>query len=268
MLHKKISGEWTACLLLMVVTIIGAQMAIPGVAWGWGLGLLLVGYALRNGSEELRRTAITAAYITFGYRMYSVLGDYIKEWLADDMGLAVGLSRLSLIAFILPMAIFSCVQKSKPRYIAVGKWSNPIYFPWIVRGLYKEPIWRFILIFTAVTGVVFAFIIDWGRPGLIALTGYALLFASVNAVLEELLWRGYILSRLTEDFGEIRGLVIAGAAFGFYHLHLGFPWIVCLLFSFFGMMMSGVAIRAQGLVPVITMHFVMNMWFVLSGMIL
>lgn len=268
MLHKKISGEWIACLLLMLVTIIGAQLAAPGIAWLWGLGLILVGYALRHVSEELSRAAGTAACIAFGYRMYSVLGDYIKEWLADDMGLAVGLSRLSLTAFILPMAIFSCVQKSRPRYIAVGKWSNPIYFPWIMRGIYKEPIWRFILIFTAVTGAVFAFIIDWGQPGLIPLAGYALLFASINAVLEELLWRGYILSRLTEDFGEIQGLVIAGAAFGFYHFHLGFPWIICLLFSFFGMMMSGVAIRSQGLVPVITMHFVMNMWFVLSGMIL
>jgi len=268
LLHKKISGEWTACLLLMVITIIGAQLAAPGVAWLWGLGLLLVGYALRHASEALSRAAITAACIMVGYRMYRALGDGIKEWLADDMGLAVGLSRLGLIAFILPMAVFSRFQKSKPRYMAIGKWTNPIYFPWIMSGVYKEPIWRFILIFTAVTGAVFAFIIDWGQPGLFALTGYALLFASINSVLEELLWRGYILSRLTEDFGEIRGLVIAGAAFGFYHLHLGFPWIVCLLFSIFGMMMGGVAIRSQGLVPVITMHFVMNIWFVLSGMIL
>jgi hypothetical protein len=35
----------------------------------------------------------------------------------------------------------------------------------------------------------------------------------------------------------------------------------------FGMLMGGVAIRSNGLLPIIVMHFIMNVLFVLSGMI-
>lgn len=77
-----------------------------------------------------------------------------------------------------------------------------------------------------------------------------------------------MLSYFVSGFGEIQGLVIAGTTFGLYHFHLGFSWPICLLFSLFGMMMGGVAIRSQGLLPVMVMHFVMNILFVLSGMIL
>ena len=36
----------------------------------------------------------------------------------------------------------------------------------------------------------FSFFIDWGQPHFLVLIGYALSFALINAVLEELLWRG------------------------------------------------------------------------------
>lgn len=143
-----------------------------------------------------------------------------------------------------------------------------IHFPWIFKGPIKDPIWRFMLIFLVIICAIFSFFIDWGQPRFLVLIGYAFSFALINSVLEELLWRGYILSHFISRFGEIQGLVIAGTTFGLYHFHLGFSWPVCLLFSLFGMMMGGVAIRSGGLFPVTVMHFVMNILFVLSGMIL
>ncbi|SMF87215.1 hypothetical protein SAMN05661091_3662 [Paenibacillus uliginis N3/975] len=183
-----------------------------------------------------------------------------EEW-------AIILSRLSLIGFLIPFGWFHRFKGGKATYLAAGKWNNPIYFPFILKGFLSDPIWRFLLIFTGVTVLSFAWVIDWHRPDLGLLLIYACSFALVNAVLEEILWRGYILSGFVGILGEVKGLIVAGVGFGFYHYHLGFSWLICLLFSVFGMMMSATTIRSQGLLPVIVMHFVMNILFVLSGMI-
>ncbi|WP_156337222.1 CPBP family intramembrane glutamic endopeptidase, partial [Paenibacillus dakarensis] len=119
-----------------------------------------------------------------------------------------------------------------------------------------------------ITVFSFAWFIDWSIPDLGQLLLYAFCFSLINAVLEEVVWRGYILNSFIQIAGELKGILIAGAGFGFYHFHLGFSWWVCLLFAVFGMMMSATAVRSQGLLPVIVMHFIINVLFVLSGMII
>lgn len=253
----------------MVVTIVVAQTAVSYMVWLWGMVLLLIGYLLHRASKKVSNTTITAASMLLGYVLYRALGAEIRHWLEGTEDLAIILSRLSLIAFILPLAVATWFSgNDRPQLLTGGHWKRTIYFPWIVAGFREDPIWRFMLIFAAVSTAIFTFVIDWRREDLPMLAVYALLFAVINSVLEELLWRGYILSRVVKDYGVIHGLVIAGAAFGFYHLHLGFPWGICLLFSLFGMMMGAVAIRSGGLGPVTVLHFVMNLWFVMSGMII
>ncbi|WP_052020006.1 CPBP family intramembrane glutamic endopeptidase [Paenibacillus pini] len=131
----------------------------------------------------------------------------------------------------------------------------------------KDPIWRFLLIVAVVVAISFSFVINFGREDLYTLLIYGLIFALVNSILEEILWRGLILPRFVDYAGEKLGLIASSIGFGCYHYSIGFPWIVCALFSFFGMLMGGVAIRSKGLLPVILMHFVMNIAFALSGMI-
>ncbi|MEC0205672.1 CPBP family intramembrane metalloprotease [Paenibacillus lautus] len=267
-------GEFITCLIIMIATIVWVQWTSILLSMAWGIGLILMIYSLcklrslRKISIQIRDTAIVALIMVIGYMLYHAFGEIIKNGLAGHDAWAIILSRLSLILFVLPFALAAALTKEKPLYLATGSWGKTIYFPWIFKGPVKDPIWRFMLIFLVVVCAIFSFFMDWGQPQFPVLIGYALSFALINAVLEELLWRGYILSHFVSRFGELKGLVIAGITFGLYHYHLGFSWPVCLLFSIFGIMMGGVAIRSKGLVPVMVMHFIMNVLFVLSGMIL
>ena len=267
-------GEFITCLIIMIATIVWVQWTSILLSMAWGIGLILLIYSLcklrslRKISIQIRDTAIVALIMVIGYTLYHAFGEIIKNGLAGHDAWSIILSRLSLILFVLPFALAAALTKEKPLYLATGSWGKTIYFPWIFKGPIKDPIWRFMLIFLVVVCGIFSFFMDWGQPQFLVLIGYALSFALINAVLEELLWRGYILSHFVGRFGELKGLIIAGATFGLYHYHLGFSWPVCLLFSIFGIMMGGVAIRSKGLVPVMVMHFVMNVLFVLSGMIL
>lgn len=276
MLLKKHAGEFAICFILMSAAIVWVQWTSLPMPMLWVIGLALLAYMLyKLGSfslfiitNSIRETSILALLMIIGYILYDLCGDMISNLLVEHKAWGIILSRLSLILFVLPFAITTMLRKEKPIYLARGTWVTTIHFPWIFKGPIKDPIWRFMLIFLVIICALFSFFIDWGQPGLLILIGYAFSFALINSLLEELLWRGYILSHFVSRFGEMQGLVIAGTTFGLYHFHLGFTWPVCLLFSFFGMMMGGVAIRSRGLVPVMVMHFVMNILFVLSGMIL
>ncbi|KOR88829.1 CPBP family intramembrane glutamic endopeptidase [Paenibacillus solani] len=276
MLVRKHAGEFAICFILMSAAITWIQCTSLPMPMLWVFGLALLAYMLYKPnsftlskiSNLIRETSILALLMIIGYILYHLFGDLIRNGLADHEAWGIILSRLSLILFVMPFAITMILMREKPLYLAKGTWVTTIHFPWIFKGPLKDPIWRFMLIFLIITCALFSFFIDWGQPGLLVLVGYALSFALINSVLEELLWRGFILSHFVSRFGVIQGLIIAGTTFGLYHYHLGFSWPVCLLFSIFGIMMGGVAIRSQGLVPVMAMHFVMNILFVLSGMIL
>lgn len=270
---RKRSSDFTVCFMLLAVAIIGVQLISFPMVFIWGAVLTLAYIACRrvslfNPSKRISDTAMLALNMIMGYILYRTFGEIIQNGLADHETWGIILSRLGLILFVMPFALAAMRTREKPLYLAIGTWRSTIYFPWIFKGPLKDPIWRFMLIFLVMVCAVFSFFMDWGQPELLALAGYALSFALINAVLEELLWRGYILSHFASRFGELKGLVIAGVTFGLYHYHLGFSWPVCLLFSIFGIMMGGVAIRSKGLAPVMVMHFAMNVLFVLSGMIL
>ncbi|AJY76935.1 CPBP family intramembrane glutamic endopeptidase [Paenibacillus beijingensis] len=206
--------------------------------------------------------------------MMYINGFWISDYLSSvvlDSALStewrVILSRMSLIGFILPFFIMNKLNRTEINYLSVGSFRNTIYFPFIWKGLFKDPIWRFLIISSSIIIISFSFVIDFNQPDLILLLMCAVMFSVVNSILEEILWRGYILSRIVSHFGEKYGLIITSVGFGFYHYSLGIPWLVCALFSIFGMIMGGVAIRAQGLLPTIMMHFLMNIMFVLIGII-
>jgi len=276
LLFRKHAGEFAVCFILMCAAIAMVQwisLSMP-VLWVIGIALLVLmlyrlgSFNLFKISNSIRETSILALLMIIGYILYYLCGEMIRNLLSDHEAWAIILSRLSLILFVLPFAITTMLTREKPLYLAAGTWVTTIHFPWIFKGPIRDPIWRFMLIFLVIICALFSFYIDWGQPRLLILIGYAFSFALINSLLEEILWRGFILSHFVSRFGEIQGLFIAGTTFGLYHYHLGFSWPVCLLFSLFGMMMGGVAIRSRGLVPVMVMHFVMNILFVLSGMIL
>lgn len=256
-------NNWITLLLLFAMSVIFVQISPLYINILWII--CLAGLLVWSTSAPLKETAKICLLYLIGFLIYMNIGNLIKTSLISQIEWAIILSRLSLMGILI--WFYTC-SVGKIKYMALGRWRNRIYFPFILKGPISDPIWRFLLIFIAVTLILFSRFIDWSRSDLGMMLLYACCFALINAVFEELLWRGFILSRFVQMVGEVKGIIIAGIGFGFYHYHLGFSWWICLLFALFGMMMSATVVKSQGLLPVMVMHFVINILFVLSGMII
>ncbi|RCX21492.1 hypothetical protein DFP94_102245 [Fontibacillus phaseoli] len=250
-----------------VLAFIATVILIQVLPWFLGLllGILLLILYL-NKTLDTKDIYLTSILYIIGYGFSVFLRSFVYDWnLSTEWSII--LSRFSLLGFILPFFIMNIIKKPKTSFLSMGSFRNTIYFPFIWSGVLKDPIWRLLVIFSIIIISSFGFIIDFKQSDIVLLLLYAVTFSIVNSILEEILWRGYILSRIVSDLSEKFGLVITSIGFGFYHYSLGIPWFICAIFSVFGVFMGGVAIRSQGLLPVTIMHFLLNILFVFIGII-
>ncbi|WP_121612637.1 CPBP family intramembrane glutamic endopeptidase [Mesobacillus foraminis] len=177
-------------------------------------------------------------------------------------------TRLTLLVYIIPFLLYWRISKKAPRYLAKGSFTNTIYTPFIWKGI-KDPIWRALLIAGSVNIVVFAFFIDLpsSSSGALKVLSISFLFAIVNASLEEVFWRGLLLSYFVDALGEKSGLILSSFGFGLYHLSMGLNIWFCAGFIVGGFLLGGLAIRAKGILPSFVLHFLINLLMVMAGAI-
>ncbi|MBN3555792.1 CPBP family intramembrane metalloprotease [Fictibacillus nanhaiensis] len=97
---------------------------------------------------------------------------------------------------------------------------------------------------------------------------FALVFSLINAVLEELLWRGLLLSSLKNYVSTFYAVTVTSIGFGLLHLSIGIPFLMSLSFSFGGLFYALVVLKTKSIYPAILFHFVINIGMVLNGWIL
>lgn len=179
--------------------------------------------------------------------------------------LAVVLSRLGLVGYLLLLGLWQLRDGTREHYLRAGSLSAPIRMPFIWRG-WQDRVGRVATGFSVgclAAAAVLA--VRNNLPG--RLVGLGVLFAVLNAVLEELLWRGLVLGRIADLYGEKAGLLLMSLAFGIYHYPLGFSLPVCLFFSLGGVYFGGVTLRSKGLLAATGMHICMNLLFVAVGIV-
>lgn len=93
-------------------------------------------------------------------------------------------------------------------------------------------------------------------PLALLVTG-AIAFAIVNALLEELVWRGVLQDRLTHAFGPTLAIVLQALSFGLQHAH-GFPRGVVgvVLAGTWALMLGLLRRRSRGLLAPVLAHVV------------
>lgn len=248
---------------VFVIAVIVIQL-VP-VAAGLLLAALVLGCCFLVQREQNYLLLTTCLYM-LGFEAAEFAKIGILDYVNQSRELEIVLSRFSLLGFVVPLLIYKRVRAPKTDYFNIGSFTNTIQTPPVSWGI-KDPIWRFLLIASAIMCAGFSFIIDFSREDLGQLFLFGVCFALVNAVFEELLWRGLILPRMIDFCGEKMGLVFSSVAFGCYHYSIGFPWTICALFSLCGMIMGSLAIRSRGLLPVILLHALMNILFAFVGII-
>lgn len=224
--------------------------------------------------RSLKNTVLTGCAFIVGFIMFESIEPSLIMWVLENgfsLELAVIASRLLLAIYIIVLLCTAFIDHKKPiHYWRIGDFKARISFPWIWRGFDHPPIWFFITVFSMITSVIFIVIINV-KPNVSFTTElllYSLLFAGVNAPLEEVMWRGLILSRFTESMGVVSALIVTSFSFGLYHYALGIPLLVCLGFGLGSIYMTGLTLKSGGLLPVMIFHFVLNFWMFMSGAIM
>lgn len=234
------------------------------------VSLLILMYFFR----EFKNTVLTCCAFIVGFMLFQYVEPFLIIWVMEQ-GLSIEIAKIStrllLVIYILILLLTALIDHKKPsHYWRIGDFKARISFPWIWRGFDHPPIWLFISIFSIITSVIFLVTINVKANVNVTteLLLYSLLFAGVNAPLEEVMWRGIILSRFTESMGVVSALVVTSFSFGMYHYALGIPLLVCLGFGLGSIYMTGLTLKSGGLLPVIIFHFVLNFWMFMSGAIM
>lgn len=191
------------------------------------------------------------------------------NWVAQQSGInplwMVALSRFALLGYLLPFVAWLYFDPQKIFAFRFGDTEATIWMPFIWYGV-RDNVLRVSIIFSLLCLICASIFFYTHRPSATVLwAGFA--FAVVNALLEELLWRGFILSRTIQIFGEKLGLLWMALAFGLYHYPLGYSLPICLLFSLGGVYFGGITVRSKGLLLGTAMHISMNILFVAMGII-
>lgn len=232
----------------------------------WGIFSVFL-YALFD--KRLKTVIATQAGFGVGFSIYLYA---ISHWVpqVQSTEIHIFLDRMSLVLVLIPLLLLSLfLHRPFMNYWRKPAWEATLVFPFIWSGFHRVSVTRFLAIALAVNlAVFFPFLYRNGWSGIGEIWVLAIIFSVTNALLEELIWRGVLLSRFAEGLGEKWAVVLTSMGFGLQHFSLGFSWPVCLAFSIGGLFFGGITVRSRSILPAMAWHLLLNLLMVLSGLVL
>ncbi|QOR68935.1 CPBP family intramembrane metalloprotease [Cytobacillus suaedae] len=197
--------------------------------------------------------------------MYQLINIYIENNYEMSIELRVLLNRVLLIVIVLGLFVTQLFNKKKISFFN----NKPDLDSYIVMPFHSIRLSYFMIIGLFIPVIsFFPFIMQQELSYIKSIIIFCLLFSIFNATLEELIWRGFMLSNLKEYVSVTSAIIITSIGFGLLHLAVGIPFIVSLLFSFGGIFYAFVVLNTNSIYPSIILHFFINVGMVLSGFIL
>lgn len=256
----------SVCLILFTVLVVSLQIHNTILLVIWGIFSVLL-YAFSD--KRLRMFIATQAVFGAGFLLYLYA---ITNWVPEvqTTEIHIFLNRLSLIFVVIPLLMLSLfLHRPFMIYWRKPAWKETIAFPFIWSGFHRVSIARFLAIALAANLAVFVpFLYRSGWSGIGEIWMLAIIFSLTNALLEELVWRGVLLSRVAEGMGEKWAVALTSVGFGLQHFSLGFSWLVCFAFSVGGLFFGGITVRSRSILPAMAWHLVLNLLMVLSGFVM
>ncbi|MEH7247326.1 type II CAAX endopeptidase family protein [Neobacillus niacini] len=199
-----------------------------------------------------------------GFLIFMVSNNFIGT-LTISKEMKILLNRLFLIFIIIGMVLNYLIFKKKVSwYNEKPDWKNPIVLPF-----HKINIFWFWIIGIVVNGTVYLFfIVQKDVEYLQSLFLFCLLFSLINAVFEEIIWRGIMLSALKEFTSTGYAIFVTSVGFGLLHLAIGFSIPLSLLISVAGVVYAIITLKTKSIYPSFAFHIVINIGMVYSGFII
>jgi uncharacterized protein len=209
---------------------------------------------------------ITSLFISFliGFVIFIAANNLIGT-MPIPKEIKIILNRLFLVFIMLGIILNSLFfNKKMSWYNEKPDWKNPIVLPF-----HKVNIFWFWMIGIVVNGMVYLFfIVQKDVEYIQSLLLFCLLFSVINAVFEEVIWRGIMLSALKEFISTGYAIFVTSVGFGLLHLAIGFSISLSLLISAAGVIYAIITLKTNSIYPGIVLHIVINIGMVYSGFIL
>lgn len=219
-------------------------------------------------SEPNRLFIWTAAAYLLGYVFY-LYGDRLTEELPFSFSTIMIVKRFLLLFPIL--FIYYVSKKFGKRandFYGLPNWKEKISFPFIWKGFHTVSIKTFLMIALSINVIAFIpLILKENMVLSLSFLTFLILFSAINAIIEEALWRGLLLTRMKDLAGEKAAVIFSGLAFGLSHLALGYSLPICLGFAAGGVFYAGITVRSRSLFPAMIWHFFYNGLMIVSGII-
>ncbi|MEH7745580.1 CPBP family intramembrane glutamic endopeptidase, partial [Neobacillus drentensis] len=177
------------------------------------------------------------------------------------------LIMLSQLLLLIPILMISYVVKQfKQEITPYFHWpifTREIQLPFKIGFSFK----RFVLIFGLLAvlsiGITFLFQVEK-----IQLRSFSLilLFASMNALLEELLWRGLLLPKLIRITNQLIGVIVTSIAYGINTTMFGFSPILCMIYIFLGLVLGCLTVKTKSVFPAMIAHTLVTTLFLINGL--
>lgn len=236
-------------------------------AFAFILSLLLIIFLVLLSKQERVFSWTIAGYLS-GSLLF-LYGDKLLDSLPLPYYILMILNRFLLVIPILLLIYISIKFKKTPiPFWQKPDWNSLIFFPFIWSGFHTIKIKYFLIIAILINFAAFAYFIfsaehSFSRDFLQFLIGFSI----VNGIMEELLWRGIILSRMADLSGEKSAVLFSGLAFGVSHMMFGYSLVLCLLFAAGGVFYAAVTVKSRSIFPAFLWHIAMNILMILSGLI-
>ncbi|MBU8878589.1 CPBP family intramembrane metalloprotease [Bacillus sp. FJAT-29790] len=252
-------------LFLFILIVLTVQYQLFMVAFAMVIGFII--YMAIVSNQKRVFVWVNIAYL-IGY-LFFLYGDRIIDDLSYPVNTLMILSRcLLLIPIFFMVYVIRKFSENINDYWNRPNWQAQIGFPFVWGGFHFVSVKVFLLVAIFVNLVSFIPFISFAKLSLAPpFLFFVFLFSIVNGFLEELLWRGILLTRMVDLAGEKPALFFSSIAFGLSHLAFGYSWAVCLGFAVGGFFYAGITIRSGSILPAIIWHIVFNIFMILSGLI-
>lgn len=232
-------------------------------AYGLGMLPVLGLFTLHLSTKQNRSVISLFIFFLLGLLAFQFATAWINEWNVSKET-KILLNRSFLLFILLALVLSHLRLKEKIRFFTeFPNWKKRIPMP---SHTISMPL--FLLIGLAGSSTIFIPLI-WSSSisEVKSLFLFALGFTILNATMEELIWRGVMLSSLKRNVSVLYAVTVTSLGFGLLHLSIGIPLLLSLLFSFGGIFYAIVVLKTDSIYPSIAFHMVMNVGMVLNGWI-
>ena len=209
---------------------------------------------------------VTSLLLSFliGYAIYMVSNNFVGT-MNIPKEIKIILNRLFLVFIIIGIVLNHLFFNKKISwYNEKPNWKNPIVLPF-----HKVSTFLFWLIGIVINVIIYVFfIVQKDIEYLQMLLLFCLFFSLINAVFEEVIWRGIMLSSLKERTSTGYAVLVTSVGFGLLHLSIGFSIYLSLIISAAGIIYAIITLKTNSIYPSIVFHTVINIGMVDSGFII